>query len=99
MTRTFRFPAIDRVVHGPGAVDDVPTLVAELGARRVMIVTGQSLATRTDLIADLEAALGQHHVATFATMRAHAPRVDVDAAIAMVDACGADLLIGSAGRA
>ncbi len=97
MTRTFRFPAIDRVVHGPGAVDAVPSLASELRARRVMIVTGQSLATGTDLIAVLEAALGDHHVATFSRMRAHAPRVDVDAAIAMVGECGADLLIGYGG--
>ena len=52
MIRTFRFPAIDRVVHGPGAVTEVPGIVGELGAARVMIVTGHSLATGTDQIAD-----------------------------------------------
>lgn len=95
--RTFRFPAIDRVVHGAGAVGTIPDVVAELGARRVMIVTGNSLATGTDQIAVLEAALGDRHAGTFARMRAHAPRVDVDAAIATVGECDADLLIGYGG--
>ena len=97
MSRTFRFPAIDRVVHGPGAVAEVPDIVGELRAERVMIVTGRSLATETDQIATLERALGDRHVATFPRMRAHAPRVDVDDAIALVGECDADLLIGYGG--
>lgn len=97
MSRTFRFPAIDRTVHGPGAVADVPAIVTELGAERVMIVTGRTLAETTPLVADLGAALGSRHVGTFARMRAHAPRLDVDDAIAMVGECDADLLIGFGG--
>lgn len=97
MNRTFRFPAIDRVVHGAGAIGEVPAIVAELGARRVMVVTGRTLATTTPLIADLETALDDRHVGTFARMRAHAPRVDVDAAIEMVGVFDADLLIGFGG--
>ena len=97
MSRTFRFPAIDRTVHGAGAVAEVPALVAELSSERVMIVTGRTLATQTPLVAELEAVLGEHHAATFARMRAHAPRADVDAAITMVGECGADLLIGFGG--
>ena len=95
--RTYRFPAIDRVVHGPGAVGDVPAIVDERGARRVMIVTGNSLATGTDHVGGMERALGPRHVATFDRMRAHAPRVDVDDAIALVGECDADLLIGYGG--
>jgi alcohol dehydrogenase class IV len=97
MSRTFRFPAIDRVVHGAGAVAEVPVLAAELGARRVMIVTGSTLATGTDLVRSLEAALGDRWVATFPRMRAHVPRADVDDAIAMVRASAPDLLIGFGG--
>ena len=97
MSRTFRFPAIDRVVHGAGAVAALPGIVDELGAARVMIVTGRTLASETEQIAALERALGDRHVATFPRMRAHAPRVDVDAAIAMVGVSDADLLIGYGG--
>jgi alcohol dehydrogenase class IV len=97
MTRTFRFPAIDRVVHGPGAVAEVPAIVEELGARRVMIVTGRTLAEQSEHITGLTRALAGAHAATFARMRAHAPRADVDDAIARVGECGADLLIGYGG--
>ena len=97
MSRTFRFPAIDRVVHGPGAVEQVPAIVEELGAQRVMIVTGRSLATGTPLIVALESALGDRHVATFSRMRAHAPRVDIDEAIAQGRETAADLLVGYGG--
>jgi alcohol dehydrogenase len=95
--RTFRFPAIDRVVYGAGAVASVPDVVAELGARRVVIVTGSTLAFGTPLVRALEDALGDRHRATFARMRAHAPRADIDDAIAAVHETGADLLVGYGG--
>lgn len=97
MTRTFRFPAIDRVVHGAGAVAEVPLIAEELGATRVVVVTGRSLAGGTDRIAAVEAALGARHRATFARMGAHAPRADIDDAIALVREHDADLLVGYGG--
>jgi alcohol dehydrogenase class IV len=95
--RTFRFPSIDRVVHGPGAVGEVPGLVDELGATRVLVLTGRTLAFETPLVRALEAALGRRHRATFARMRAHAPRADIDDAIAAVHETDADLLVGIGG--
>ena len=97
MSRTYRFPAIDRVVHGLRAVAAVPTMAGDLGAERVLIVTGRTLAEQTDQVAALERALGDAHAGTFARMRAHAPRVDVDDATAMVHTTAADLLIGYGG--
>lgn len=97
MSRTYRFPAIDRVVHGAGAVAEVSAMVGELGAQRVLIITGRTLAEQTDQISALERDLGAAHVGTFARMRAHAPRIDVDDAIAMVHATDTDLLIGYGG--
>ena len=97
VTREFRFPGIDRVVHGAGAIDSVPGLVKELKGQRVVVITGNTLATKTDRIGRLESALGSAHAGTFARMRAHVPRADVDDAIAMVQAAGADLLIGYGG--
>ena len=95
--RAFRFPAVDRVVHGAGSVQEIPILVDELGARRVVVVTGRTLATSTRLVADLTAALGDRHAATFDRMRAHAPRADIDDAIELVRAVDADLLVGYGG--
>jgi maleylacetate reductase len=97
LIRTFSFPAIDRVVHGPGAVGRVPALVEETGCERVMIVTGRTLATATPLIDALAGALGPRHVATYAAMRAHAPRTDIEEAIALAQARDVDLLVGYGG--
>jgi maleylacetate reductase len=97
MIRTFRFPAIDRVVHGVGAVTRVPQLVDELDGRRVMIVTGRTLATRTPLIDEVASALGARHAVTFARMGAHAPRDDIDDAIAAARAADVDMLVGYGG--
>jgi alcohol dehydrogenase class IV len=97
MIRTFHFPAIDRVVHGAGAVSRVPELVDEVGGQRVMIVTGRTLATRTPLIDALTSALGARHAVTFARMGAHAPRADIDDAIAVARGSDADVLIGFGG--
>ena len=79
------------------AATRVPQLVEELGGRRVMIVTGRTLATRTPLIDALVTALGTRHAVTFPRMGAHAPRADIDDAIAMARASGADVLIGFGG--
>lgn len=95
--RSFRFPAIDRVVHGAGAVDRVPQLVDELAGERVMIVTGRTLATSTPLIDALASALGTRHAGTFGRMGAHAPRADIDDAIAAARAAGVDTLVGYGG--
>ena len=48
-------------------------------------------------VAALARSLGASHVGTFARMRAHAPRADVNDAIEMVKATDADLLIGYGG--
>ena len=95
--RTFSFPAIDRVVHGAGAVARVPGLVDELAGQRVMVVTGRTLATRTPLIAELESALGARHSVTFARMGAHAPRADIEAALEVARAHAVDVLVGFGG--
>ena len=59
MIRTFSFPAIDRVVHGVGAMAKVPAMVDELGGRRGVIVPGRPSHAAT--IACLVAAgLGLH---------------------------------------
>ncbi len=95
--RTYRFPRIDRVVHGVGAVGRVPRIVDELGRHRVFVITGRTLATSTPLVGALEAALGARHAGTFVGIGQHAPRADVDAATVAARDSGADLLIGYGG--
>ena len=96
--RTFRFPAIDRVVHGAGRGGRGPgagrRARRDAGADRDRAARSRS---RRRSSRALEAALGDRHRATFARMRAHAPRADIDDAIAAVHETGADLLVGYGG--
>lgn len=94
---TYAFPKLDRVVHGPGAIERVPVLADELGKRRVYVVTNNSLATRTPIVTGLEAALGERWAGTFPRLRAHVPADDVDAAAQEARQAGADLLVGLGG--
>ena len=95
--RTYRFPAIDRVVHGVGSIARVPRIVEELGARRAFVVTGRSVASKTPLVRELEGALGNRHAGTFGEMGQHAPKSDIDRAVALAQSSGADCLIGIGG--
>jgi alcohol dehydrogenase class IV len=72
-------------------------LVEELGASRVVNVTGRTLAASTSLVGELRVALGARHAATFDRMRAHAPRTDIDDAITLARDVNADLLVGLGG--
>ncbi|KAL9609167.1 MAG: hypothetical protein Q9167_006044 [Letrouitia subvulpina] len=47
---------------------------------KVLILTGQSLATKTPLVKELQALLKEHHAATFSGIRQHGHFADVDVA-------------------
>ncbi|KAJ3039527.1 hypothetical protein HDV00_012103 [Rhizophlyctis rosea] len=51
---------------------------------RAFIVTGQSLATKTPLIKDIEALLGSRHAGTFSNIKEHAPIAQLDEATTLV---------------
>ncbi len=95
--RTYRFPAIDRVVHGEGAVLRIPKIIAELNKRRVFVITGRTLATKTPVVDALVDSLGASYVGQFAGMRQHAPKADIDLAVGAARDAGADCLIGIGG--
>ena len=95
--RTYRFPKIDRVVHGEGAIEKVADLVEELGAHRVLILTGATLAAQTPVVDALMTQLGSECVGVFAEMKQHAPKRDIDRAVALARSLHADCLIGIGG--
>lgn len=51
---------------------------------KAFIITGQSLATKTPLIQELETLLGTHHAGTFSQIKQHGAVADVDAATDLV---------------
>lgn len=89
--------ATERVIFGQPAAEAIVAEVALIGASRVMLIASASLATNTDEIARIEAALGDRHAATFTGVAPHVPRHDVIAATEMARDCGADLIISVGG--
>lgn len=83
----------DRVVSGIGALKELSGIVEHLGVRRALVLTGRTLATKTDLVARVERALGAAHAGTFAECGQHVPAGTVDACVAQAKDAQADVLV------
>jgi maleylacetate reductase len=90
-----RFPVQDRVVYGRPAAEALIDLAADLGRRRMMIVTTASLAH--GLAAGLAQGLGDLCVGVFPGVSAHSPRECVVAAAAEARRLDADLMVALGG--
>lgn len=87
----------ERVVVGRGAVARIGDLCDSRGMSRVVVVTGRTLATRTPVVATVEAVLGSRRVATFAEAREHTPRSAVERLRALLDEERADGVVSVGG--
>lgn len=83
----------DRVISGIGALRELPDAVEELGAERVLLVTGRTLAKQTDLVSRVEAVLGARHAGTFFECAQHVPESTVRAAADQAKSCKADAIV------
>lgn len=73
--------------YGPGVVQEKLLSALPTESSRAFIVTGQSLATKTPLIKELEKLLGpKHHAGTFSNIKEHAPVAQLDEATDKVQA-------------
>ncbi|GAC1654752.1 MAG: iron-containing alcohol dehydrogenase [Herpetosiphon sp.] len=97
MRGEYFFLGQEHVVFGPGSRDALRTEVEQLGGSRVLIITGRTLATKTDVVAQVVAALGPLYGATCAEIRQHTPESDVARAADLVRAQGCDLLLSVGG--
>ena len=94
----FSICAQERIVHGQPAGPAVAAEAERLGARRVFVISGRSLAALADgPLQRVVAALGARHAGSFTQVRAHSPREDVVAAAQAARACDADLLVAVGG--
>ena len=96
LTGTVQWTAQERVVHGKPAAEAVPVEIERIGARRVLLLTTQSL-TNSRLIRDVASALGDRCVGRFAAIRAHSPREAVIAGAALAREVEADHLLAVGG--
>lgn len=90
---TYRYPNMDRVLFGRDFAEGLAEERARLGAERVFLIAGGTLARETDFVARAQAALGNHLAGTWTRIGAHTPRIDVVAAANAARAAGADLLV------
>ena len=87
------FLAQDRVVWGKPAAQAVLEEADRRAAQRIFIVTGKTLNRKTEVVANLRAALGARCVGTFDECGEHTPRASVIAAAAAARAVNPDLIL------
>ncbi|THH09439.1 hypothetical protein EW145_g2009 [Phellinidium pouzarii] len=90
------------VHYGPGCITSaLPKLLATVGAKTALVVTGRSLHTkaRTDVVRKVEAVLRSHDAygGTFWEIGEHTPVANVDAGVRALAAAGADVLVSVGG--
>lgn len=93
MIQDFSVCGPDRVISGIGALAQLPNVLEQIGAKRALIVTGQTLSSKTDLVSRVEATLKGAHVGTFSACGQHVPVSSVDAAGKQSEECAADVLV------
>lgn len=96
LTGTVQWTKQERVTHGKPAVEAVPAEIERIGAKRVLLLTTQSL-TNSRLIRDVTSALGDRCVGRFSAIRAHSPREAVIAGAALARELEADHLLAVGG--
>ena len=74
MQGRYEFLAQDRIIYGFPAAQAVSETVEAQGARRVFLVTSQTLSRKTDEIRKIRDALGSRCVGLFDECVAHVPR-------------------------
>ncbi len=93
----YTFLPQEHVLFGAGSLEGLAGEVERVGGRRVLIITGRSLATRTTVIDAVTRMLGPLHAATFDGIGEHAPRGGVARAVAAARAYAADTLVSVGG--
>src|SRR5882757_6813844 len=89
----FSFLPMDKVRFGPGAVEHLAAEVDRLGAKRVLLVTGNTLATKTDLVDRVGNVLGGRLAGVFSESHQHVPRSTVVGAALAAREADVDCLV------
>jgi alcohol dehydrogenase class IV len=93
----FTFLPQERVIFGKGSVAQLATEIDRLGCQRAFVITGTTIATKTDLLRQVQEVLGPRFVGVFYPIAQHTPRPDVVAAAARARAVNADVLVSLGG--
>lgn len=91
------FLPTERVFFGPGSLERLGAEADRLESQRAFLITGRSLAEKTDFVGRIRAQLGDRLAGTFSAIRQHTPKGDVARAADQAQAARADLLISLGG--
>ena len=89
----YRYLAQERVHFGKPAAEAVAEEAELHGAERVLIVSGNTLTNKTDVVSNVAAALGARHAGTFSGTVEHVPRSSVIELIGEIQAASPDLIV------
>jgi len=93
----FAMLPMDDVHFGSGSVGKLPGALEQYGVERAVIITGNSLAQKTDLVERVESATGGRTVGVFFETSQHVPRESVIAATEFARSKNADAIISFGG--
>jgi 3-oxoacid CoA-transferase len=97
MTGQYEPTPLAKVVYGRGSIQRLPELLDSLKVHKAFIVTGSSLQTKTPVIKDIEAILGDKHIKTFSKIGQHAPIQQIREAATEAKDAGVDIFISVGG--
>ncbi|MFH1169074.1 MAG: iron-containing alcohol dehydrogenase, partial [Chloroflexota bacterium] len=93
----FKPTRVSLIVFGRGSLEQLKTKVAELGARRALIVTVPPIVTETGFVERIKGLLGESCAGVFSGVVQHVPRQCVIAGARAAREAGADMLISLGG--
>ena len=93
----FTFTPQEKVIFGKGALGRIDSEVDRLGGKRVFIITGRTIATKTDIVEQVKRILRARFAGMFFPVSQHVPRRDVLSAALQAREAKADLLISLGG--
>jgi alcohol dehydrogenase len=93
----YTYLPIERVHFGPGIITKLREELDRIGSRRLFLVTGHSIAQKTDLIERVEHAAGTKLAGVFSEIKQHAPMSGIRRAATAVREAEADSLISLGG--
>ncbi|MGW9027265.1 iron-containing alcohol dehydrogenase [Streptomyces sp. NPDC055722] len=95
--RTYDPSTVGRVVHGVGALGEVPALLREIGSKRLVVVTSKSIIERTDWLDRLGKLVGDRLAAVASPIGPHTPVADVAGVEKTSSDVGADAILAFGG--
>jgi len=91
------FPPQEKVIFGQGAVSQLADEIDRLGRKRAFVITGTTVAKKTDLLTRVQEVLGPRLAGVYFPISQHVPRRDVIAAAFHGRESKADVLVSLGG--